>query len=490
MLDDFIGKIVYGDNLDFLKTVEDSSIDLIYIDPPFNTGKKQARTQIKTSKSQNGNRIGFMGNNYETKIIGTKEYEDDYGADYVDEFLRPRITEAYRVLSRNGSFYFHIDFREVHYCKILLDSIFGRECFLNEIIWAYDYGAKSKTRWPTKHDNILVYVKDINSYIFNSRLIDREPYMAPGLVGPEKAENGKLPTDTWWHTIVGTNSKERTGYPTQKPLGVIRRIIQASSLPNQIVLDFFAGSGTVGEGCLDLGRKFILVDNNLAALEVMDKRFAHVRNIEWVNYQPKKDHQFSFSNNKLQEDGQNHEFEMLSSMAIYYKNDIEELSELWVDSPFSWVIKLPPAKKGKLGRNLIASWFAVKGFSIDYPKDTRASILINGIRVSTKFSTLWAGGSYKFQQIRDENYDYLICLGISPQSAHCWIFNKNEIIERSTPQHKGSKGAEYWLTIDPENLPQWVNASGGSLDQAVYVMRKILKSIRKEFNSGEAQPRF
>ena len=191
------------------------------------------------------------------------------------------------MLAPYGSLYFHIDYREVHYCKILLDKIFGRECFLNEIIWAYDYGGKPKNRWPAKHDNILFYVKDPLNYVFNSAAIEREPYMAPGLVGPEKAARGKLPTDTWWHTIVGTNSKERTGYPTQKPLGVINRIVQASSLPGQTVLDFYAGSGTVGESCLKLGRKFILIDNNPAALEVMAKRFAHANDIEWINYASK-----------------------------------------------------------------------------------------------------------------------------------------------------------------------------------------------------------
>ncbi len=286
MVEDFQGQIYYGDNLPVLKQLKDASIDLIYIDPPFNTGKKQSRTQIKTVRSENGDRRGFKGNTYETVEIGTKEYDDDFGESFIEEFLKPRLEEAYRLLAPHGSLYFHIDYREVHYCKILLDKIFGRECFINEIIWAYDFGGKAKTRWPAKHDNILFYVKDSSRYVFNSQSIDREPYMAPGLVGPEKAERGKLPTDTWWHTIVGTNSKERTGYPTQKPLGVINRIIQASSLPGQTVLDFFAGSGTVGESCLNLGRKFILIDNNPVALEVMAKRFPKSSGIEWINFDP------------------------------------------------------------------------------------------------------------------------------------------------------------------------------------------------------------
>lgn len=288
MTSDFNGRIYLGDNLPILKQMESGCIDLIYIDPPFNTGKRQSLTQIKTVQSAQGDRKGFQGNVYETVALGTREYADHFGERFIEEFLRPRLEEAYRVLAPHGSFYFHIDYREVHYCKVLLDKIFGRECFLNEIIWAYDYGGKPRNRWPAKHDNILVYVKNPVNYVFNVDDIDREPYMAPGLVGPEKAARGKLPTDTWWHTIVGTNSKERTGYPTQKPLGVINRIVQASSLPGQVVLDFFAGSGTVGESCIRLGRKFILIDNNLAALEVMAKRFANLPGIEWITFDPAK----------------------------------------------------------------------------------------------------------------------------------------------------------------------------------------------------------
>lgn len=287
------------------------SVDLIYIDPPFNTGKVQALTSIKTFRDDNGDRKGFMGNLYQTVELGTKSYHDSfngksddllkpemrkayrtlapYGSIYfIEGFLRPRLVEAYRLLKPHGSLYFHIDYREVHYCKILLDSIFGRDSFINEIIWAYDFGGKAKTKWPSKHDNILFYAKDPSNYIFNSAAIDREDYMAPGLVGPEKAKRGKLPTDTWWHTIVPTNSKERTGYPTQKPLGVVNRIIQASSYPGNIVLDFFAGSGTVGESCLNLGRAFVLIDNNPEALEVMARRFAGRENIEWIGFSPSR----------------------------------------------------------------------------------------------------------------------------------------------------------------------------------------------------------
>lgn len=272
--------IYFGDNLPILKTFPDGWVDLIYIDPPFNTGKSQKRTQIKTQQSEHGDRTGFSGRRYQTLRLGTQEYRDIFD-DYL-AFLAPRLEEAYRVLAPHGSLYFHIDYREVHYCKVLLDQIFGRQCFLNEIIWAYDYGGRTRKKWPPKHDNILWYVKDPNHYIFNVEDIDRIPYMAPSLVGPEKAKRGKVPTDTWWHTIVATNSKEKTGYPTQKPLAILNRIVRASSNPGDLVLDFFAGSGAIGASCLELGRRFILIDNNPQAIAVMRQRFGDDPRIEWI----------------------------------------------------------------------------------------------------------------------------------------------------------------------------------------------------------------
>ena len=197
------------------------------------------------------------------------------------DFLEPRLVEAKRILAPGGSLYFHIDYREAHYCKILLDEIFGRECFLNEIIWAYDYGARTRRKWPPKHDNIFLYANNPDDYIFNYEDIERIPYMAPGLVGPEKAARGKTPTDTWWHTIVSPTGKEKTGYPTQKPLAILKRIILASSNPGDTVLDFFAGSGTTGEAAHQLGRKFILIDNNREAIAVMKKRFARIPGLKF-----------------------------------------------------------------------------------------------------------------------------------------------------------------------------------------------------------------
>lgn len=279
-----VGQINYADNLEILGALTSGSIDLIYIDPPFNTGKVQRRRQLKTVRSEEGERLGFQGRRYASTVVGTREFADLHD-DYLS-FLEPRLVEAHRVLAAHGSLYFHVDYREAHYCKVLLDDIFGREAFLNEIVWAYDYGGRPRDRWPAKHDTILLYAKQPGEQVFNRDEIERIPYMAPGLVGPEKAARGKLPTDTWWHTIVPTNSAEKTGYPTQKPLGILRRVVQASAPPGGLVLDFFAGSGTTGAAALELGRRFILVDDNVAALEVMARRFHGVAGIEWVGYRP------------------------------------------------------------------------------------------------------------------------------------------------------------------------------------------------------------
>ena len=262
--------LYFGDNLTVLKLIPDSSVQLVYIDPPFNTGREQQRSKVTTKRNNEGNRIGFKGERYETVKSTVFSYDDQF-ANYW-EFLEPRIEEAFRVLAHSGTLYLHLDYREAHYAKVLLDALFGPECFLNEIIWAYDYGGKSKSRWPAKHDTILVYVKDPKNYYFNSEEVDREPYMAPGLVTPEKIERGKLPTDVWWHTIVSPTGNEKTGYPTQKPVGILRRIIQASSKPGDVVLDFFAGSGTTGFVANELGRRFILVDQNPESIEVIKER--------------------------------------------------------------------------------------------------------------------------------------------------------------------------------------------------------------------------
>ena len=266
-------RVIHGDNLDVLRTIPDGAVDLIYIDPPFNTGRRQVRQQLRTTGSDTGTRTGFQGRSFDTEILGSRSYADTHD-DFLG-FIEPRLVEAHRVLAPTGALYFHIDYREAHYCKVLLDGIFGRASFINEIIWAYDYGARTTRRWPAKHDTIFFYAKDPESYTFNAEAVDREPYMAPGLVGPEKAARGKFPTDVWWHTIVSPTGREKTGYPTQKPLGVLRRIVTASSNPGDLVLDFFAGSGTTGAAALELGRRFILVDSHHEAIAVMRGRFAN-----------------------------------------------------------------------------------------------------------------------------------------------------------------------------------------------------------------------
>jgi site-specific DNA-methyltransferase (adenine-specific) len=269
-------RVVHGDNLEVLRGLEAGSVELIYVDPPFNTGRRQSRIQMKTVRDETGDRVGFGGRRYKTELVSGEKAGAGYGDRFEDflGFLRPRMEEAHRVLSETGSLFFHIDYREVHYCKVMLDEIFGRECFQNEIIWAYDYGARSTKRWPAKHDNILWYTRDPKRYTFNLSECDRIPYMAPGLVGAEKAARGKSPTDVWWHTIVSPTGKEKTGYATQKPLGILERIVKVHSNPGDMVLDFFAGSGTTGEAAAKNGRRFLLVDENAEAIRVMKKRLA------------------------------------------------------------------------------------------------------------------------------------------------------------------------------------------------------------------------
>ena len=262
--------VIHADNADVLSSLPGEAFQLIYIDPPFNTGRRQTRQSMRTVRSATGARIGFQGHAYDTVKGVVLGYDDEF-ADYWT-MLEPRLEQAWRLLHPTGTFYLHLDYREVHYAKVLLDALFGRECFLNEIIWAYDYGARTTRKWPAKHDTILVYVKDPDRYHFDSAAVDREPYMAPGLVTAEKAERGKLPTDVWWHTIVSPTGHEKTGYATQKPEGVLRRIVAASSKPGDWVLDFFAGSGTLGKVAADIGRRFVLVDTNPDAIEVMRAR--------------------------------------------------------------------------------------------------------------------------------------------------------------------------------------------------------------------------
>lgn len=262
--------IVLGDNLDVMQQLPDASVDLVYIDPPFGTGQTQRLGSIRTGQGDK-TRGGFGGRTYRYEVVSAHEYRDDMPLEQYLAFLDARIREIHRLLRQDGSLYLHLDFRSVHYARLLLDEIFGPEHFLNEVIWAYDYGGRPRDKWPRKHDNILWYAKS-DRWTFNRDEIDRIPYMAPGLVGPEKAARGKLPTDTWWMTIVPTNSRERTGYPTQKPLKLLERIILASSNPGDLVADFFCGSGTTGVAARRLGRRYLLVDDNPEAIRITRDR--------------------------------------------------------------------------------------------------------------------------------------------------------------------------------------------------------------------------
>jgi site-specific DNA-methyltransferase (adenine-specific) len=271
-----MNKIILGDNAEVLPTLPEKFARLIYIDPPFNTGKIQKRDRMRvTAASGQGARGGFGGRRYDVERIESGSYGDCF--DEFESFLMPRVEAALRCLTADGSIFVHLDYREVHYVKVALDRLVGRDRFKNEIIWAYDYGGRPKSRWPSKHDTLLWYTCNPDDYVFNFEEMDRIPYMAPGLVGPEKAERGKTPTDVWWHTIVPTNGREKTGYPTQKPLGIMNRVIKVHSRPGDVVLDFFGGSGTTGESAARNDRGFVLIDNNVEAVRIAAARLAAFR---------------------------------------------------------------------------------------------------------------------------------------------------------------------------------------------------------------------
>ncbi len=265
-------RIIQGDNLPVLRSLPDGMARLIYLDPPFNTGRPQTRLRLRTRRAADGDRVGFGGHRYRTVRLGRSGFADRY--DDLPGYLEPRLVECRRLLAPDGSLFLHLDYREVHYCKVLLDGLFGRAAFLNEIIWAYDYGARTRRRWPPKHDTILWYARNPRRYVFHYHAVDRIPYLAPRLAGPAKAARGKTPTDVWWHTIVSPTGREKTGYATQKPLGILKRIVAVHSDPGDLVLDPFAGSGTTGEAAALLGRGFLLIDRNPAAIRIMRRRLA------------------------------------------------------------------------------------------------------------------------------------------------------------------------------------------------------------------------
>jgi site-specific DNA-methyltransferase (adenine-specific) len=268
-------RILLGDSAAILPTLPSRFARLIYIDPPFNTGKVQKRDRMRVRASNGkGDRGGFGGRRFDVEKLATSSLDYADAFDDFEAFLLPRIEAGLRCLTPDGSLFVHLDYREVHYVKVALDRLLGRKRFLNEIIWAYDFGGRPKDRWPAKHDTILWYAMNPDDYVFDYDAMDRIPYMAPGLVSPEKARRGKTPTDVWWHTIVPTSGREKTGYPTQKPLGVLNRIVRIHSRPGDVVLDFFSGSGTTGEAAAKNGRGFVLIDNKIEAVRVAAGRLA------------------------------------------------------------------------------------------------------------------------------------------------------------------------------------------------------------------------
>lgn len=514
-----MNKIYFGDNLTILKSLESESIDLIYIDPPFNTGKTQKRRNIKTVRTIEGDRTGFQGARYKTIEIDSREYKDSFNGLsnnieseeivfsyrnlapyantlYLEDFLKPRLIEAYRLLKPHGSLYFHIDYRESHYCKILLDRIFGRDSFLNEVIWAYDFGGRSRSKWPAKHDNIFLYVKDPQNYYFSTHELSREDYLAPGLVGPEKSKRGKLPTDTFWwgyvgkkgmfesdvvwQTIVGTNSRERFGYPSQKPIELIDRLVLASSASGDTVLDFFAGSGTIGESCYKNGRNFILIDNNIQSIEVMANRFDQIEDLMWVGIKGSDLKKFSekkpkyLINHNINSANQNSKkFKELVKITSNIQDDFEKESDIWKNSPFEWIAHLPPRSKSKIARQILLRWLENEKVSIKRAEGINENLIIGKKTIAIKNSMLWKSNVYRFQQIRTEGPDYLICFGISPKNVHCWVLTKKLAIEKGRIQHRGANGSEYWLTIDPYNIDNWLLKCGGSLEKVTELLKML-----------------
>ncbi len=218
--------VVLGDCATVLPTLPDASVQLIYIDPPFNTGKAQRGARSAPSAMRTATApASRAGATPPPSWAGTP----------TTTCMRTTSACSSRSSSRrgacstaSGTLYLHIDYREAHYVKLLLDDVFGRDAFLNELIWAYDFGGRARDRWPAKHDTILVYVRTPGGHFFDQDAVERIPYLAPGLVGPEKAARGKLPTDVWWHTIVPTagsgedrlSQPEARGHPAPDRVGV------------------------------------------------------------------------------------------------------------------------------------------------------------------------------------------------------------------------------------------------------------------------------
>ncbi len=241
---------------DFGGESSDRGFDLVYIDPPFNTGRRQ---------------IGPRGG-----------YEDSWPTSeaYI-EWLQQVCQRIRYLLSQRGSLFVHVDPRESHYVKVMLDKLFGRASFQNEIVWAYDYGGRTHKRWPAKHDIIFWYSLDPDAYTFNRLDEVKIPYIARKKPGSYQDVVGKFPTDVWWNSICQPNGPERTGYPTQKPVAILDRIVKVHSNPGDRVLDCFAGSGTTGEAALVNDRHVTLVDRNPEAIVHCRDRLISRAGVVW-----------------------------------------------------------------------------------------------------------------------------------------------------------------------------------------------------------------
>ncbi len=454
------GDILHGDNLQLLRKMKSESVSLIYIDPPFNTGKTQNRTRIITDRAEHGDRVGFGKHRYNTIKIHQSGYNDRFD-DYLG-FLRARLIEAHRILAANGSLFFHIDWREAARCRLLLEEIFGgaQHC-INEIIWVYDFGARNKNRWSTKHDNIYWFAKDPSDYIYNYGAIDRIGYLAPGLVGDQKAKRGKTPTDAWWQTIVPTNGNEKTGYPTQKPLAILDRIVRVHSNPGDTVLDFFAGSGTTGIAARNHERKYILIDESREAIKVMNARFRQKPSaVRGVSDQ------------------------YIQMVKIFNRFRLDYCPEALYtpDRPFEWVKgSMASGRLGAFGKKVVRAFLTENGFFVDSYTGRGVDFTVNDCRAASKISTLWANGAYKFQQIRKDDYEFIFFLGVSPSTVNIWVASKAELVWKDiTGQHGGQQGSDTrWITCDPSMAPYaWMYPQNGNPSAICRHLRRMLRENR------------
>lgn len=233
--------IIEGDSLVKMKSLATGSFDFIYVDPPFVTEKDRG------------------------------DFDDRWGSVLLwSDWFEPFVKESYRLLSDTGSIVVHLDYRAIHYARVLMDQTFGYDNMLNEIIWCYASGGVSKRWLARKHDNLIWYVKDTKDYTFN---VQREPYATPNVEGRKGFhDEGRMLNDWWRMSFLSTTASERVGYDSQKPEALLERLLTVFTNPGDNVLDFMAGSGTTGAAASSLGRKATLIDKNPNAIKKMKER--------------------------------------------------------------------------------------------------------------------------------------------------------------------------------------------------------------------------